>query len=99
MPDGSHAPCHAAPRTRDPALTQAMDRLLACAAQGLPPDEVLHGIRALLTRHGLLLDAGPPQPGGAGEDGRGREARSASAARAAPASTPAELAIQSPTAA
>ena len=63
MPDGSHAAVHppaARPsaQAREPALGDALDRLFACAGQGLPPDEVLRDIRALLIERGLL-DAGP----------------------------------------
>lgn len=58
MPDGSHTAVHPTAEAREPSLTDALERLLACAGQGLPPDCVLRDIRALLSERGLLLNAG-----------------------------------------
>lgn len=70
MPDGSHIAVHPPSvqrpaQAREPSLGEALDRLLACAGQGLPPDGVLRDIRALLKERGLLLDAGPDPAAGA----------------------------------
>jgi hypothetical protein len=39
----------------EPALTDALERLLACAEEGLHPEGVLQDIRVLLSKRGLLL--------------------------------------------
>lgn len=70
MPDGSHAALHppqqarppapsGAPSPTDSSLADALERLLACAGQGLHPDGVLRDIRALLRGRGLLSSPGP----------------------------------------
>ena len=58
MPDGSHTAVPPTAQAREPSLTDALERLLACAGQGLPPDCVLRDIRALLSERGLLLKTG-----------------------------------------
>lgn len=65
MPDGSQVALHPPAEARELPLADALQRLLACAGQGLPPDGVLRDIRALLKQRGLLLDAGPDPAAGA----------------------------------
>ena len=64
MPDGSHVALHPPAEARELPLADALQRLLVCAGQGLPPDGVLRDIRALLKERGLLLDAGPDPAAG-----------------------------------
>ncbi len=68
MPDGSRvASLTTGARTREPALDNALDALLACAEQGKHPAGMLADIRTLLSSRGLLLhdapvDAADPAP-------------------------------------
>ena len=58
MPDGSHAALLARPEACEASLPDALERLLACAEQGLRPEGVLRDIRMLLSDRGLLLSTG-----------------------------------------